>query len=249
MHGAVRAYNAAIRRHDGTGGGPILDRDKFPLATTVERHAEEIWDEISPLVQMRGRLPEFADVSPRRGASAASTCTWRLFYLRFYGRPIIESLLVAPRTYEIVNNLRGVQSAIISIMEPRSDIPPHTGPTTAYVRGHLLLSPQPFDAGRVATLTVAGFTVELRSGSMVVFDDSLVHSAHNPAEIPRVALLLDIIRPLDTIYSVLNQMTLYLTGRLHPDCRRMRRSIGASVTTAFDLRERHSESGPVHEIR
>ena len=103
-----------------------------------------------------------------------------------------EAINSCPVTINILNNIPGLISASVSILEPGARINPHYGDTDAIIRCHLGLK---IPAG----LPSCGFRVgyEDRSweqGKLLMFNDAAYHKAWNETDQTRIVLLFDIIR-------------------------------------------------------
>ncbi len=101
-----------------------------------------------------------------------------------------------PVLSEIVGRFPAVIHCSISRVGPRARIPPHLG----YFRGvyrllYPLIVPDPALEGRVH-LTVRGQRHTFREGVPCVFDDNYEHTVVNETDEARVAIYLDIERPL-----------------------------------------------------
>jgi hypothetical protein len=82
-------------------------------------------------------------------------------------------------------------TAMVSVLEPRTRIPPHTGSANTRLLVHLpLVLPGP------ARFRVGNVTRDWRIGEAWVFDDTIEHEAWNDADEPRAILIFDIWNPL-----------------------------------------------------
>jgi len=75
-----------------------------------------------------------------------------------------------------------------SLMEPGAEIAPHVGYTDRVLRMHLGLSVPEGDCA----IVIDGQTCKWETGRVLMFDDTLRHSAHNRTGEPRLILLLDL---------------------------------------------------------
>lgn len=82
-------------------------------------------------------------------------------------------------------------NVMLSVLSPGTEIKPHFGSMNGRLIAHYPLV-VPAHCGR---LTVAGESREWTEGEWMVFDDSLVHSAINESESPRLVLIVDMWNP------------------------------------------------------
>lgn len=81
-------------------------------------------------------------------------------------------------------------TAMFSVLQPKTRIPPHTGAANFRLVVHLPLVLPP-DCG----FRVGGETREWRLGEACVFDDTIEHEAWNESERTRIVLICDIWSP------------------------------------------------------
>ena len=82
-------------------------------------------------------------------------------------------------------------TAFFSVLEPKTEIPPHTGVTNARLIVHL---PLIVPAG--CRFRVGNVTKEWRPGEAWVFDDTIEHAAYNDSDEIRIILIFDVWNPL-----------------------------------------------------
>jgi aspartyl/asparaginyl beta-hydroxylase (cupin superfamily) len=82
-------------------------------------------------------------------------------------------------------------TAMFSVLDPHTKIPPHTGSTNTRLVVHLpLVLPGP------ARFRVGNVTRPWRMGEAWVFDDTIEHEAWNDADESRAILIFDVWNPL-----------------------------------------------------
>lgn len=111
---------------------------------------------------------------------------WHVLKMILRGKEIIDPRMHMPKTFELIKQVPGVFIAGVSIMKGGAHIKPHVGYTTEVFRSHLCL----IGDGQ-ASLNVGGEVYHWSEGEMVVFDDTVRHSAHNPSPLDRVVLIVD----------------------------------------------------------
>jgi aspartate beta-hydroxylase len=179
----------------------FFDRSLFPWLEAFEAETPAIRAELdqvlatdsgafAPYIQYDKHLPldQWAELnhSPR----------WKSFHFYDRGTPIAEHHARAPRTAAAAQALpqavvqRRSPTAMYSVLQPRTRIPPHTGIANFRLVVHLPLV-LPGQCG----FRVGGETREWRLGEAWVFDDTIEHEAWNHSDAQRVILICDIWHP------------------------------------------------------
>lgn len=121
---------------------------------------------------------------------------WSAFHFYEHGRRVEERCRRAPRTLAAIGKLPQAEvplrspTAIFSVLQPHTHIPPHTGVANFRLVVHLpLILP-----GR-CRFRVGSETREWRIGEAWVFDDTIEHEAWNDSDETRVILICDIWNP------------------------------------------------------
>ncbi|HET6971435.1 MAG TPA: aspartyl/asparaginyl beta-hydroxylase domain-containing protein, partial [Phenylobacterium sp.] len=121
---------------------------------------------------------------------------WGVFYLWRGGEPVHENLARCPRTAAALAGwpkceLKGTgPSAVFSILDGKTRIPPHVGVNNARLIVHLPLIVPPGCGFRVGAETRSW-----EPGRAFVFDDTIEHEAWNDSDQPRAVLILDTWNP------------------------------------------------------
>ncbi|MGD9711757.1 MAG: aspartyl/asparaginyl beta-hydroxylase domain-containing protein [Thermomicrobiales bacterium] len=150
------------------------------------------------LAQTLQRAPRFHELlAVQSSISANDGRDWRMFVLKAYGVDIEANLQACPVLASLLARSPQVLSAALSYLAPHKHIPPHRGPFKGIIRFHLMLSmPTDADGKPAARLFIEGREFLLRDGDCLLWDDTFRHEVRNDSEQPRLALLLDIRRPL-----------------------------------------------------
>ena len=134
--------------------------------------------------------------------NAVPSGKWRLFQLYDQGCKVTERCEICPRTVELLESVDEFMAgcvfgnAMISVLEPGSEIEAHTGPCNFRLRCHLTVFENKSFQIQVGT-EVRGW----EEGKMMVIDDSFVHrvwqeqSEEGEAGEDRVVLIFDIWHP------------------------------------------------------
>jgi aspartyl/asparaginyl beta-hydroxylase (cupin superfamily)/Tfp pilus assembly protein PilF len=177
----------------------FYDRAAFPWLDGIEAAAEDIRAEfltvfaedagrLEPYVQGMGASDVWRDLNESR--------RWSVYYLWKAGVLQAENLRRCPKTAKALEawpqcELPGSgPSAVFSILDAKTRIPPHTGVNNARLICHLPLVVPPGCWFRVGSETR-----EWEFGKAFVFDDTIEHEAWNGSDEPRAVLIFDIWNP------------------------------------------------------
>jgi aspartyl/asparaginyl beta-hydroxylase (cupin superfamily) len=178
----------------------FYDRAEFPWLAALEAATDDIRAElIRVLADGPAALEPYVSVdgAPQdRWRELNNSRRWGVFYLWRAGVPVAENLARCPKTAAALADwpqchLTGTApSAVFSILDANTRIPPHTGVNNARLIVHLPLIVPPGCGFRVGA--------ETRSwtpGEAFVFDDTIEHEAWNDSDQPRAVLILDTWNP------------------------------------------------------
>jgi len=121
---------------------------------------------------------------------------WSAFHFYHQGREVAERAARAPATMDAVRRLPQAEvdlrspTAMFSVLQPKTHIPPHTGIANFRLVVHLPLVLPPGCSFRCG-----GETREWRMGEAWVFDDTIEHEARNDGDQTRIILICDIWSP------------------------------------------------------
>ena len=202
------------------GDPPVYDPGVFAWVPQLERRCADIAGEYRQLIADGEQIPPFHEISPEQ-LPITSDANWRTFVLYAYGVEAPRNCALCPRTAAAVRAVPGMQTAMFSILEPGKRLPPHRGPYKGLLRAQLALE-VPADPS-ACWIEVGGARLHWRLGKVIVFDDTVVHSAANDAATRRCVLFLDILRPLRNPADGINRSLLYLL-RKSPFGRRAQRA-------------------------
>jgi len=180
----------------------FFERDAFPWLDALEAATEEIRKElVTVLVSDRAGLEpyiQYPDSVPLdQWRDLNKSRRWSAYFLWNQSKPQPDHLARCPRTAELLKSVpkcdvagRG-PTAFFSILDPHTEIPPHTGVTNTRLTVHLPLIVPPNCGFRVGSETR-----EWEPGKAWVFDDTIEHQAWNRSDSPRAVLIFDIWHPL-----------------------------------------------------
>lgn len=198
--------NNVIARSSKLGTPLFFDTKDFPWIAELEANWETIRDEAYAVLGDLSAIPPLAEISPdhRRIAPAGK---WRSFFLYGYGYSIPENCAACPKTAELVGKVPGLNTALFSILVPRTHIPAHTGVTRAILVSHLGIQ-VPRDSANCRMRVVDQWT-EWQEGKAFVFDDCYNHEVINDTDEVRIVLLIQFRRPVRWLGKLLGEAFLY----------------------------------------
>ncbi|CAG0883536.1 unnamed protein product [Darwinula stevensoni] len=155
----------------------------------MEERWEQIMEEVNPLI--RSGAKEFSDESEdlRDGGS------WKELILFARGRRHSQNCNLVPRTCGILEAFPAASQCRrgqvkFSLMQPRTHVWPHTGPTNCRLRAHLGL-----EGLQGAAIRVANETRTWKLGKFIIFDDSFEHEVWHNGTTDRLVLIVDMWHP------------------------------------------------------
>lgn len=177
---------------------PWFDPERFDWAADLEAAAPELSREVSEALDLKADgLPYIKknEVS-ETWRSLAGRTDWSALHFWNDALPNERALARFPKVRAALERLPLITSrgapveAFLSILKPRTRIPPHFGNANHRLTVHLPLI-VPAGCG----VAVAGEARETQFGRLMIFDDSYEHSAWNDSEAPRTVLIFEIWHP------------------------------------------------------
>jgi aspartate beta-hydroxylase len=180
----------------------FYDRAQFPWLDTIEAATDDIRAElVNVLAEDSAGLEPY--VTHRTGQSIREkwrelhqSRRWSVYYFWREGVSYQEHLARCPRTAAALAPwprcvIPGSSpSAVFSILDAKTRIPPHSGVNNTRLIVHLPLIIPPGCGFRVG-----GETREWQPGKAFVFDDTIEHEAWNDSDEPRAVMIFDIWNP------------------------------------------------------
>jgi aspartyl/asparaginyl beta-hydroxylase (cupin superfamily) len=161
------------------------DSADFPRLKILEENWKIIKEEYLAISDKTIKWPE----------TALYNKGWDAFGLFFKGDRLPSSAL-CPMTTKLIHTIPGLFIGGFSVLRPGCQIKPHTGYTEAVWRSHLgLICPND------AWIVVNNEKYTWQEGKIVVFDDTLLHSAMNNSDSDRVILIVDFAKEKDILYE------------------------------------------------
>ncbi len=124
-------------------------------------------------------MPNFHDIST--DVKTISTDNrWKTFFLVGFGKPSANNIAQCPKTWEALQKIPGLKTAMFSIFDPGKHLPAHRGPYNGVLRLHLgLIVPEPRD--KIA-IRVDKQICHWSEGKVLIFDDAYEHEAWNHSD-------------------------------------------------------------------
>jgi hypothetical protein len=178
----------------------FYDSAEFDWAADIEAAAGDLRAELLDLIDRGAEFRPYVEPEedrPHRDFHGMNgDPNWSAFYLWKDGAPVEENAVRCPRTMAALErvpqtSMKGrTPSALFSMLQPGTHIPPHHGMLNTRLICHLPLVVPPG-----CWLRVGNETRLWDEGKLLIFDDSIEHEAQNPADQLRVILLFDVWRP------------------------------------------------------
>ena len=176
----------------------------FPWFATLEAKAAEIGEELlavlsAPGEDLRPYVAFDATQPVNQWAELNNNKRWSAYFFWEDGVRHNANCLRCPATVALLETLPMLDlpgkgpTAMFSILEPGTRIPPHTGSNNVRAVVHL-----PLVVPEGCGFRVGAETRRLEAGKAWAFDDTIEHEAWNDSDAPRAILILDTWNPLLT---------------------------------------------------
>jgi aspartate beta-hydroxylase len=179
----------------------FYERSDFPWLDSIEAATEDIRAElINVLKEGPAALRPYVDIPAGtpldQWRELNHSRRWGVYYLWQEGVAIPDHIARFPRTVAALEAWPRCEvpccspTAVFSILDAKTRIPPHTGVANTRLIVHLPLIVPPGCGFRVGAERR-----EWHPGKAFVFDDTFEHEAWNDSDVPRAVLILDIWSP------------------------------------------------------
>ena len=176
----------------------------FPWFAALEAKTGEIREELLAVLRAPGEALRpyvaFDATQPvNQWAELNHSTRWSAFFFREDGERHAANCARCPATAALLETLPLLDlpgkgpTAMFSILEPKTRIPPHTGSNNVRTTVHL-----PLVVPEGCGLRVGAETRTVEAGRAWAFDDTIEHEAWNNSDAPRAILILDTWNPLLT---------------------------------------------------
>ena len=181
---------------------PFFPRELFPWLPELEAATPVIKEELERLLQQSGTEPfapyiEYPAGSPlNQWEELNHSRRWSTFFFWRDGKRQDGACERCPRTAEVLDGLPMARqsgyapTAMFSVLDANTRIPPHTGSVNTRAIVHL-----PLVLPGSCTFRVGNVTREWRMHEAWVFDDTIEHEAWNDNDELRVILIFDVWNP------------------------------------------------------
>ena len=182
----------------------FYDRDYFPWFPELEAATDIFREELMGVLaddreEFRPYIALDPDKPVNQWAELNHSPDWSTFFLWKDGEKIEDHCARCPRSAEVLSRLPMLDmqgygpTAMFSVLEPHTRIPPHTGSANTRLVCHL-----PLILPEKCGFRVGNDTREWKMGEAWAFDDSIEHEAWNDSDHVRVILIIDLWNPLLT---------------------------------------------------
>lgn len=179
----------------------FVDPSVLPWRGAIESRFEQIRDEGARLLESSADFSPYVTKNPHVPQGdvygLVDNPEWSSFYLWSNGGPIEENAARCPTTFSAVTENvplchigRRSPVFMLSLLKAGAQIPPHTGMSNIRYLCHL-----PLVVPDHCSFRVGERTVEWKEGELLVFDDSVEHSARNDSDKDRLILIFDMWHP------------------------------------------------------
>jgi hypothetical protein len=179
----------------------FYEREEFPWLADLEAASVPMQQELAAILHedQAGFAPyiHYDDHLPLdQWRELNHSPRWSAFHFYEKGEPVAERCKRAPATMEVLSRMPQARvplrspSALFSVLQPKTRIPPHTGVANFRLVVHLPLIVPPGCGFRVG-----GETRQWRIGEAWVFDDTIEHEAWNDSDQTRIIFICDIWNP------------------------------------------------------
>lgn len=175
--------------------GPALHIDKkehFPESRLLENNWQQIKAELDGAIRSGMLLPKFHQVDKaNHRISFDEGPAWRTIVLKAYDGWFPGNDDFFPETCYLLHQIPSVSTAMFSILEPHTRIPPHTGKLSGVLRYHLALQ---VPAGGECFIEVNREKYYWKEGEGILFNDTYLHQVVNDSDEYRIVLFIDVKR-------------------------------------------------------
>jgi ornithine lipid ester-linked acyl 2-hydroxylase len=192
-----------IGKRSLVGEATFFENDLFPWAQEIEANWTTIRAELEKVLEDREALPNFQDISKDQ-LEITDDDNWKTFFLYGFGFKAKLGVEMCPQTAALMEQIPGMKTAMFSILSPRKHILDHRGPYKGVLRYHLgLIVPKDAEACRIRVGEDIRHWVQ---GKSMIFDDTFNHEVWNDTDETRVVLFVDVLRPLPSPESAINNL-------------------------------------------
>ena len=185
--------------------------DACPGLHEVTRAYPQIRAECERLLDRRVPMPMYHELDSGEcdiSAVVDPDRKWTVFMLYILGYMPKMNRALCPDTCRVLDRIPNLVQAFFSILEPEKSVPRHEGPYLGYLRYHLGLRVPHENPPK---LIVHSHEYVWKEGEAVMFDDSWDHEVINRSKEPRAVLIVDVLRPMPALPSLVNK---FVTARI-----------------------------------
>lgn len=138
---------------------------------------------------------------------------WSRLYLKWFDEIDPVGKQLCPESLNIIQTMPNIKIAMLSVLKPGTTIKSHKGPYRGCIRLHMgLMTPNSDEC----FINIDGKSYSWRDGEVLLLDDSYLHYVENNTDSYRVILFCDIIRPMNIVGDVVNELLMkYMAKYTH----------------------------------
>lgn len=183
----------------------------YPTLNTLTQNFVTIKAEFEKAYRTQPDMPKYHEIDPGESEISNTTASnWKVFMLYLLGHKPKTNRELCPTTCQLLDKIPNLVQAFFSVLEPGKSIPLHEGPYLGYLRYHLGIQVPAQDPPRIYVNSKEYIWQE---GDAVMFDDSWPHEVTNNSKEVRAVLIVDVLRPMPKIPSLINKFLTSLLGR------------------------------------
>jgi aspartyl/asparaginyl beta-hydroxylase (cupin superfamily) len=183
----------------------------YPTLNQLAANFSVIKKEFEQIYHQNPNMPLYHEIDPGENEISNTTeKSWKVFMLYLLGYKPKANRESCPQTCRILDTIPNLVQAFFSVLEPGKSIPLHEGPYLGYLRYHLGMQVPKQDPPR---LYVNSQEYIWKEGEGVLFDDSWPHAVVNNSQEMRVVLIVDVLRPMPKIPTLINKIMTGLLAR------------------------------------
>ena len=166
---------------------PFYNLDGIAWYDKLKYNLPDIRDKLLPFLKTDG-----IDIQEYFNTSMVEGTGWEGVSFMFWKLRNEKIISKGRDVFEYFNDIPGIVSLSVSILQPKTIIKGHHGDTDATYRFHIpvYIPAQLPDCG----LTVAGTTKPWIENEIICFCDACFHAAWNMADKPRIIMIMDVIK-------------------------------------------------------
>lgn len=199
----------------------------YPTLQYLDEAYEDIRQECLELIKSKNQLKDMESLVRGYTKGGIHSIKWKSFMLKS-GRYIKVNCEKCPKTFGLLQQVKGVRTAFFSILDANQYIKPHVGYYKGFMRYHLGVLIPNNNEDKTCWIRVNDQRVEFgrkrrwvkqiesgqkyywRNGEGILFNDTYLHDAANQSDQVRIVLFIDVERKFPLFIHWFNQFLLWI---------------------------------------